>query len=184
MSRIGKQPIVVPKGVTVTIDGCSVAVKGPKGELSRVLSPLVRVSQVEGELLVERVDDERQSRAQHGLSRTLVSNMVEGVTKGYEEILSMLGVGYKAQLQGKSLLINIGFSHPVLREPPAGIAFDVEVGKGSTRLFVRGIDKQLVGQTAAEIRAIRPPEPYKGKGIRYENEVVRKKMGKAGKSGK
>lgn len=184
MSRIGKQPIPVPKGVTVTIDGAHVAVKGPKGELSRDLNPLIRVRQVEGQLLVERPDDARESRSLHGLTRTLVANMVTGVTNGYEKILHMIGVGYKAQVQGSALQINIGYSHPVLREPPSGIEFGVEAGKGVTRLFVRGIDKQLVGQTAAELRSIRPPEPYKGKGIRYADEVVQKKMGKAGKTGK
>jgi large subunit ribosomal protein L6 len=184
MSRIGKQPIPVPKGVTVQIDGSRISVKGPKGELSRELVPDIRVRQVDGQLLVERPSDERAHRSLHGLTRTLVNNMVVGVSTGFEKALTMIGVGYKAQLEGKALLINIGFSHPVRREPPAGIEFGVEPGKGQTRLVVRGIDKQLVGQMAAELRGIRPPEPYKGKGIRYEKETVVRKMGKAGKTGK
>lgn len=184
MSRIGKQPISLPKGVTVAIDGSSVRVKGPKGELHREVSSEMRVRQVEGQILVERPSDERTHRALHGLTRTLVNNMVVGVSSGFEKALSMIGVGYKAQLQGKALLINIGYSHPVLREPPAGIEFTVEQGKGVVRLVVKGVDKQLVGQTAAEIRSIRPPEPYKGKGIRYENEKVLRKVGKTGKTGK
>ena len=184
MSRIGKLPIPVPKGVTITIDGARVQVKGPKGELCRDISPDIVVRQVDGQLLVERPSDERTHRSLHGLTRTLVNNMVVGVSNGFEKALTMIGVGYKAQLQGSNLLINIGYSHPVLRVPPTGIEFGVEPGKGTTRLIVKGIDKQLVGQTAAEIRGIRPPEPYKGKGIRYENEKVLRKMGKAGKTGK
>ncbi|MBM3464595.1 MAG: 50S ribosomal protein L6, partial [Armatimonadetes bacterium] len=175
MSRIGKQPIPVPSGVTVTIDGSHVKVKGPKGELARTLNSLISVRQAGSEILVERPNDERQARSLHGLTRTLVSNMVEGVTKGFERELQMIGVGYKAQLQGNDLLINIGYSHPVLRTPPAGISFRVEPGKGVTKLFVQGIDRQVVGQTAAELRAIRPPEPYKGKGIRYADETIIKK---------
>jgi large subunit ribosomal protein L6 len=184
MSRIGKLPIPVPKDVQVILNGNHIDVKGPKGRLSRDLHPTIRVRQVDGQLLVERPSDEGPHRALHGLTRTLVANMIEGVTKGYEKALQMIGVGYRAALQGKALNIQIGYSHPVLKEPPAGIEFGVEVAKGSTRLVVRGIDKQLVGQTAAELRSIRPPEPYKGKGIRYENEVVQRKMGKAGKTGK
>jgi large subunit ribosomal protein L6 len=184
MSRIGKLPIAVPKGVEIKIEGNKVSVKGPKGSLSRELHPLIRVRQLDGQILVERPDDERQSRSLHGLTRTLVNNMVVGVTTGFEKNLSMIGVGFKAALQGKALQINIGYSHPVLREPPAGIEFAVEPGKGTTKIIVKGIDKQLVGQTAAELRSIRPPEPYKGKNIRYENENVIRKMGKAGKTGK
>ena len=184
MSRIGKQPIPLPKSVQVTQDANHITVRGPKGELERTLPAVIRVRQVEGQILVERPSDEREHRALHGLTRTLVNNMVQGVTTGYQKALTMVGVGYKAQLQGTALLINIGYSHPVLREPPAGIQFGVEIGKGSTRLIVSGIDKQLVGQTAAEIRAIRPPEPYKGKGIQYENEKILRKLGKAGKTGK
>lgn len=184
MSRIGKQPIPVPKDVNINLDGAHIAVKGPKGLLERDLPEAMRVRQVEGQVLVERPSDERTHRALHGLTRTLVNNMVEGVTKGFEKRLMMIGVGYKAALQGKNLQIQIGFSHPVLVEPREGIEFGVEVQKGSTRLIIKGIDKQRVGQTAAEIRGIRPPEPYKGKGIRYEDEVVQRKMGKAGKTGK
>ena len=184
MSRIGKQPIPVPKDVNITLDGSHIAVKGPKGSLERVLPASMVVRQVEGQILVERPSDEREHRSLHGLTRTLVNNMVEGVTKGFEKRLMMLGVGYKAQMQGASMQIAIGFSHPVIVEPPVGIEFGVEVQKGSTRLIVKGIDKQRVGQVAAEIRSIRPPEPYKGKGIRYEDEIVQRKMGKAGKTGK
>jgi len=184
MSRIGKLPIPVPKGVTVTIDGTHITVKGPKGQLERDLHSAIRVRQADGQILVERPSDEREHRSLHGLTRTLVANMVEGVEKGFIKTLQMIGVGYKATLQGKALNIQIGYSHPVLREPPAGISFEVEPAKGVTSLKVLGIDKQLVGQTAAELRSIRPPEPYKGKGIRYADEVIVKKMGKAGKTGK
>lgn len=184
MSRIGKHPIPVPKGVQVAVDGHRVTVSGPKGKLVRDLHPDIRVRQMDGQILVERPSDERTHRALHGLTRTLVNNMVMGVTAGFEKALAMIGVGYKAQMQGKAMLINIGYSHPVLREPPPGVEFAVEPGKGQTRLVVRGIDKELVGQTAAELRGIRPPEPYKGKGIRYENEKVQRKEGKAGKTSK
>jgi len=184
MSRIGKLPIAVPKDVKVTVDGRRVEVQGPRGSLAREVHPEMRVRCVDGQIIVERPSDERSMRALHGLTRTLLFNMVLGVTSGFERTLQMIGVGYKATLQGKTLQIQIGFSHAVLREPPNGVEFGVEAGKGMTRLFVRGIDKQLVGQTAAELRAIRPPEPYKGKGIRYENEVVARKMGKAGKTAK
>ena len=176
MSRIGKLPIAVPSGVDVAIDGGTVTVKGPKGQLSRVISERIAIERAADELLVTRGDDERQSRALHGLTRSLVANMVTGVTDGYQKSLEIVGVGYRASLKGNDLEILVGYSHPVLYPAPDGIAFEVPV---PTRIVVRGIDKEQVGQVAAEIRRIRKPEPYKGKGIRYEGEVVRRKAGKA-----
>jgi large subunit ribosomal protein L6 len=178
MSRIGKRPISVPDKVTVTIDGQSVLVKGPKGELSRVLPSEVEVSQDEKTVLVTRRDDSRVARQRHGLCRTLVANMVEGVSQGFQRKLEIQGVGYRAAVQGKNLNLSMGYSHPVLIEPPDGIQFAVE---NNTNVTVTGIDKEIVGNTAARIRAVRPPEPYKGKGIRYSGEVVKRKAGKAGK---
>ncbi|ABA20329.1 LSU ribosomal protein L6P [Trichormus variabilis ATCC 29413] len=181
MSRIGKRPITVPAKVQVTIDGTKVVVKGPKGELSRELPVNVSVSQ-EGETLqVTRRDETRTSRQLHGLSRTLVANMVEGVSQGFQRRLEIQGVGYRAQVQGRNLILNMGYSHQVQIEPPDGIQFAVE---NNTNVIVSGYDKEIVGNTAAKIRAVRPPEPYKGKGIRYAGEVVRRKAGKTGKGGK
>ncbi|AFY43203.1 50S ribosomal protein L6 [Nostoc sp. PCC 7107] len=181
MSRIGKRPITIPAKVQITIDGTKVVVKGPKGELSRDLPVHVTVSQ-EGETLqVVRKDDSRTSRQMHGLSRTLVANMVEGVSQGFQRRLEIQGVGYRAQVQGRNLVLNMGFSHQVNIEPPDGIQFAVE---GNTNVIVSGYDKEIVGNTAAKIRAVRPPEPYKGKGIRYAGEVVRRKAGKTGGKGK
>ncbi|MBD2450426.1 MAG: 50S ribosomal protein L6 [Nostoc sp. TH1S01] len=181
MSRIGKRPITIPAKVQVTIDGTKVVVKGPKGELSRDLPVHVTVSQ-EGETLqVVRKDDSRTSRQMHGLSRTLVANMVEGVSQGFQRRLEIQGVGYRAQVQGRNLVLNMGFSHQVQIEPPDGIQFAVE---NNTNVIVSGYDKEIVGNTAAKIRAVRPPEPYKGKGIRYAGEVVRRKAGKTGGKGK
>lgn len=178
MSRIGKLPIDIPNKVTVTIDGQHVAVKGPKGELDRVLPDEVLVAQ-EGETLrVERRDDSRPARQRHGLSRTLVANMVEGVSKGFEKRLQIQGVGYRAQVQGRNLILNVGYSKPVEIVPPQGIQLVVE---NNVNVTVSGINKEIVGNTAAKIRAVRPPEVYKGKGIRYAGEVVRRKAGKAGK---
>jgi large subunit ribosomal protein L6 len=178
MSRIGKKPIPVPKNVTVSIDGQSVKVKGPKGELARVLPDEVVLAQ-DGELVtVTRRDETRAARQRHGLCRTLIANMVEGVSQGFSKRLEIQGVGYRAAVQGKTLNLSMGFSHPVNIEPPAGITFAVE---GTTNVIISGIDKEVVGNTAATIRAVRPPEPYKGKGIRYAGEVVRRKAGKAGK---
>jgi large subunit ribosomal protein L6 len=177
MSRIGKRPITVPAKVTVTIEGQTVTVKGPKGELSHTL-PTKISAVLDGETLnVNRVDDSRVARQLHGLSRTLVSNMVEGVSKGFERKLEIQGVGYRAAVQGRNLNLAMGYSHPVNIEPPPGITFAVE---GTTNVTVSGIDKEVVGNTAAKIRAVRPPEPYKGKGIRYAGEVVRRKVGKTG----
>ncbi|NLJ72215.1 MAG: 50S ribosomal protein L6 [Syntrophomonadaceae bacterium] len=177
MSPIGKKPISLPKGVEVKKDGSLVTVKGPKGALTKDLPAEINIEQVENELILTRPSDEKDHRALHGLTRSLLSNMVEGVTNGYEKKLELVGVGYRAQLQGSKLVINIGFSHPVELDPPEGIEFEVPA---VTRITVKGIDKQLVGNTAAHIRAIRKPEPYKGKGIKYENEIIRRKAGKAG----
>ncbi|NIH82675.1 MULTISPECIES: 50S ribosomal protein L6 [Amycolatopsis] len=179
MSRIGKQPITVPSGVEVTIDGQNISVKGPKGTLSHTVAEPIRVERGEdGALLVKRPDDERESRALHGLTRTLVNNLVVGVTEGYEKKLEIHGVGYRVQAKGSDLEFALGYSHPVLIEAPEGITFKVET---PTRFSVSGIDKQKVGQIAAVIRRLRRPDPYKGKGLRYEGERIRRKVGKTGK---
>jgi large subunit ribosomal protein L6 len=178
VSRIGKQPIPVPSGVEVAIDGPSVSVKGPRGELSSTFSEMIAIKLEDGEIIVTRPDDSREARSLHGLTRTLVSNMVTGVSEGYSKNLEIVGVGYRAALKGKDLELALGFSHPVLVKPEDGIEFEVPQ---PTRITVKGIDKQRVGQVAAEIRAWRKPEPYKGKGIRYEGEYVRRKLGKAAK---
>ena len=175
MSRIGRAPIPVPDGVTVEIKGQSVAVKGPKGALEHTVIEPIRVAEVDGVLVVSRPTDRAPHRSLHGLSRTLVANMVQGVTRGFEKRLDIIGVGYRAQLRGETLEIAVGFSHPVTIPPPPGISFEVPA---PTHIIVRGIDKQAVGQIAAQIRGVRPPEPYKGKGIRYADEVVRRKVGK------
>lgn len=178
MSRIGKRPIPVPKNVTVTITDQSVAVKGPKGELARVLPAEVEVVQEGETVLVNRRNDSRVARQRHGLCRTLVANMVEGVSQGFQRRLEIQGVGYRAQVQGRNLILSVGYSHPVQIEPPDGIQFAVE---NNTNVVVTGINKEIVGNTAAKVRAARPPEPYKGKGIRYAGEVIRRKAGKTGK---
>ena len=178
MSRIGKLPITVPGGVDVQIAGKQVTVKGPQGTLSQSIPGAITVRQEDGQLLVERPDDGRENRALHGLARSLVANMVEGVTKGYRKDLEIHGVGYRVQAQGKDLVFSLGFSHPVPVKAPEGIAFEVST---PTRLAVKGIDKQQVGQVAAEIRGLRKPDPYKGKGVRYAGEVIRRKAGKTGK---
>jgi large subunit ribosomal protein L6 len=180
MSRIGRRPIPIPAGVQVAIDGRAVTVSGPKGSLSRELVPEVRLVQEDGSLRVERPADDKRSRALHGLSRTLVANMVTGVTTGYRKGLEITGVGYRAQKVGEKLQLNLGYSHPIEIEPPEGISFEVE---NPTRLAVVGIDKELVGLVAARVRATRKPEPYKGKGVHYAGEVIRRKAGKAGKIG-
>ncbi len=177
MSRIGKKPIELPAGVTAQIDAGKITVTGPKGALSQDIPGEITISQDGDTLVVARPNDNKQNRAFHGLVRSLVANMVQGVSGGFERKLELVGVGYRAQLQGKKLVMNIGFSHPVEIEPPEGIEFEVPA---VTRITVKGIDKQLVGNTAAHIRAIRKPEPYKGKGIKFENEVVRRKAGKSG----
>ena len=180
MSRIGRLPITVPQGVDVTLEGERITVKGPRGELSRELVREMRVVREDGLLRVERPNDEKRSRALHGLTRTLVANMVIGVTEGYRKGLEITGVGYRAQLVGQKLQLNLGYSHPIEIDPPGGITFEVET---PTRLAVSGIDKELVGHVAARVRATRKPEPYKGKGVRYAGEVIRRKAGKAGKIG-
>ena len=179
MSRIGKAPITVPSGVEVKTSANSITVKGPKGSLTRELVGGISVRQEENTLLIERPNDERQSRSLHGLSRALVNNMVVGVTDGFVKELEIVGVGYRAELKGPSALrLNLGFSHPVDVAAPDGVTFEVPV---QTRIIIKGIDKELVGQVAANIRSIRKPEPYKGKGVRYLNERVLRKAGKAGK---
>jgi large subunit ribosomal protein L6 len=182
MSRIGLKPITVPSGVTVDIaDDNVVTVKGPKGELTSSFSPILTLAKEDGVVTVARENNEREQRSLHGLTRTLLNNMVVGVTQGYRKDLEIQGVGYRAAMDGKSLVLTVGFSHPVRMTPPEGITFGVE---GNVRLSVQGIDKQAVGEEAARIRRVRPPEPYKGKGIRYAGEIVRRKAGKAGKAGK
>jgi large subunit ribosomal protein L6 len=179
MSRIGRAPITVPSGVEVTLDDRRVTVKGPRGTLARVLPPDITVDQGDGVLLVKRPDDEREHRALHGLTRSLVNNMVVGVTQGFQKDLEIVGVGYRAVAQGPSTLeLALGFSHAVRVEAPEGITFEVPA---PTRITVRGNDKEAVGQVAANIRKLRKPEPYKGKGVRYAGEVVRRKAGKAAK---
>jgi large subunit ribosomal protein L6 len=175
MSRIGKRPIEIPDGVTVEIGEGVVSVRGPKGELSQSVSPAMRIEQSNRTVTVERPSDRGEHRALHGLTRTLVANMVEGVTNGFEKRLEIQGVGYRARLQGKALEMTLGYSHPVSVSPPDGIEFEVPQ---PTEVVVRGIDKQLVGETAARVRKQRPPEPYKGKGVRYSGEYVRRKVGK------
>lgn len=178
MSRIGKKPISLPNGVSVTVEqGNTVHVKGPKGELSQKIHDDMKVSVVDNVVTVERPTDEANHRALHGLSRSLIQNMVIGVSEGYKKELEIVGVGYRAQKQGKKLVLNMGFSHPVEMEEPQGITFEVP---SPTQIVVNGIDKQLVGETAANVRKVRPPEPYKGKGIRYSDEYVRRKEGKTG----
>ena len=178
MSRIGKLPVPVPSGVDVSIDGNAVTVKGPKGTLSHELARPITIEQEDGTLVLGRVDDQRESRALHGLSRSLVANMVTGVTAGFEKTLEIVGVGYRVTARGGDLEFALGFSHPVIITAPEGIAFEVQT---PTRFIVRGIDKQKVGEVAANIRKLRRPDPYKGKGVRYQGEVVRRKVGKAGK---
>jgi len=175
MSRIGKKAVAIPAGVTVTLDGQTVAVKGPKGQLSWTVVDEIVVSQEAGQVSFAPRDDSQRARAMWGLSRTLVANMVQGVTKGYEEVLELVGVGYRAAMKGQALSIQLGFSHDVDVPPPAGISFAVPK---QTEIRISGIDKQMVGETAARIRKIRPPEPYKGKGVRYAGEKVRRKEGK------
>ncbi len=178
MSRIGRLPIDIPAGVSVTISGQNVAVKGPKGELALVVANPIQAKVEESQVLVTRPDDERASRSLHGLTRTLIANQIVGVTEGYTKGLEIVGTGYRVAQKGNSLEFALGFSHPVIVEAPEGITFAVE---GNTKITVAGIDKQAVGEVAANIRKIKKPEPYKGKGIRYAGEVVRRKAGKAGK---
>jgi large subunit ribosomal protein L6 len=175
MSRIGRKPIELPSSVSVSIDPGRVMVNGPLGSLTQQVPARMKIEQGDGEILVTRPTERGEDRALHGLTRTLVANMVEGVTRGFEKRLEIQGVGYRAALRGTSLELNVGYSHSVVIEPRAGISFEVPV---PTQIVVKGVDKQMVGQTAAEIRSVRKPEPYKGKGIRYEGEYVRRKVGK------
>jgi large subunit ribosomal protein L6 len=175
MSRIGRKPVELPSGVMVSISAGRVQVNGPLGELTQDVPSRMQIEKTDSEILVTRPTERGEDRALHGLTRTLIANMVEGVTKGFEKHLEIQGVGYRAQLKGTDLELAVGFSHPVLVKPRKGITFDVP---GPTQVVVKGIDKQMVGQTAAEIRKVRPPEPYKGKGIRYRDEQVRRKVGK------
>ena len=178
MSRIGKLPVAIPSGVDVTIDGQSITVKGPKGTLSHVVAEPITVAQEDGSIVVSRPDDERQNKALHGLSRTLVANMITGVTQGYVKKLEISGVGYRVTAKGSNLEFALGYSHPITVEAPEGITFKVDT---PTRYQVEGIDKQKVGEVAANIRKLRKPDPYKAKGVKYEGEVIRRKVGKAGK---
>jgi large subunit ribosomal protein L6 len=179
MSRIGRKPISVPNGVTVTVDGSTVKVKGPKGELSRTFEPSMKVRVENNEVLIERPNDDKRERALHGLTRALIANMVTGVTEGFKKTLEIVGVGYRAEKKGKNLVVSVGYSHPVNYPEPAGITLSTPA---PTTIVIEGVDKQKVGQVAAELREFRPPEPYKGKGIRYQGEQVRRKAGKtAGK---
>ncbi|WP_349902522.1 50S ribosomal protein L6 [Parafrigoribacterium humi] len=178
MSRIGRLPIDIPAGVDVKVDGSAVTVKGPKGELGLTVASPIEVKLEDGQVLVTRPDDERESRSLHGLTRTLIQNQIIGVTEGYSKGLEIVGTGYRVAAKGNSLEFALGFSHSITVDPPAGITFAVE---GNTKLTVHGIDKQAVGEAAANIRKLRKPEPYKGKGVRYAGEVVRRKAGKAGK---
>lgn len=180
MSRIGRKPIVIPEKVNIEIGkNNKVTVKGPKGELTRTFSPDMTIEMKDGQVVISRPTDQRHHRALHGLTRALLANMVTGVSQGYVKELEMTGVGYRAVMKGNALDLSLGFSHPVVIEPPEGISFEVE--KGGRAFSVKGIDKELVGEIAAEIRAMRPPEPYKGKGISYRGEYIRRKAGKAGK---
>jgi large subunit ribosomal protein L6 len=178
MSRIGKQPVTIPAGVEVKIDGHIVNVKGPKGELTREFNPMMTIKQEGDEIIVTRPDDSREARSLHGLTRTLIHNMVVGVSEGFSKKLELVGVGYRASLKGKDLEMSLGFSHPVKVTPPEGIVFEVP---SQTEILVKGASKEQVGQVAADVRAWRKPEPYKGKGIRYAGEHVRRKLGKAAK---
>jgi large subunit ribosomal protein L6 len=179
MSRVGKNPITIPQGVEVRIERSRVSVKGPKGELSRELDPEMKIEQTDGQVLVTRPSEQPRHRAMHGLTRTLIANMVTGVSTGFTKTLELQGVGYRAQMQGRDLVLAVGYSHPVQVPPPEGIDFAVE---GTSKITVSGINREHVGQAAADVRKIRPPEPYKGKGIRYTGEYVRRKAGKAGKA--
>ena len=175
-------PVVIPTGVQIELKGSNVSVKGPKGELKRTFSPLVGIAMENGEIVISRNSDLPAERALHGTTRAVLANMIHGVSAGFERVLEIEGVGYRAEMNGKNLVLNMGYSHPVEMEPPAGISFDVE--QKARLVFVRGFDKELVGQTAANVRSVRPPEPYHGKGLHYLGEKIRHKAGKAGKAAK
>ena len=182
MSRIGRLPVAVPNGVQVNVQGSDVHVKGPKGELKRTFSPLVDIALEDGHVVIKRKSEDPKERALHGTTRAIIANMVHGVSSGFTTVLEVDGVGYRAELQGKDLALFVGYSHPVKIEPPAGISFEVD--QKTRQIKVNGYDRELVGQTASEIRRVRPPEPYHGKGIRYAGEKIRRKAGKAGKGAK
>ena len=180
MSRIGKKPIPIPNKVQVTLDGSAVTVKGPKGELSHKFPPDISIAQADGQIVVTRPTDQKRHRALHGMTRALINNMVIGVSEGFERVLTIEGVGYRAEMEGKTLVLYLGYSHNIPVEPPPNVEFVVE--ERGRVIRIRGIDKQVVGELAANIRKMRPPEPYKGKGVRYEGEQIRRKAGKAGKA--
>jgi large subunit ribosomal protein L6 len=181
VSRIGRMPVPIPDAVTVKVDGVQVRIKGPKGELTQTFRPEMKIEVKDGAIVIDRPSDEPKMRALHGLTRALINNMVLGVSQGFEKVLQVEGVGYRPEMNGKDLVLQVGYSHPVRVVPRDGIEFEIE--ERARLIHVKGIDKQVVGQVAAEIRKIRPPEPYKGKGIRYQGEYVRRKAGKAGKVG-
>jgi large subunit ribosomal protein L6 len=180
VSRIGRLPVVIPAGVQVDVDGSNVRVKGPKGEMQRTFSRVIGIEMENGQINVKRSSNAPDQRALHGTTRAILANMVHGVSAGFERILEIEGVGYRAELNGKNLVLYMGYSHPVEMEPPTGITFDVD--QKTRQVFVRGFDKELVGQVAVNIRSVRPPEPYHGKGLRYQGEKIRRKAGKAGKA--
>jgi large subunit ribosomal protein L6 len=182
MSRIGRLPVAVPNGVQVNVQGSDVHVKGPKGELKRSFPPMIEIGMEDGHVVVKRKSDDAAERALHGTTRAIIANMIRGVSTGFEVLLQVEGVGYRAELKGKDLALFVGYSHPVAVEPPAGISFEVD--QKTRQIKVLGYDREVVGQTAAEIRRVRPPEPYHGKGIRYVGEKIRRKAGKAGKGAK
>ncbi len=182
MSRIGRLPVAIPNGVQVNVQGSEVHVKGPKGEMKRSFSPQMEIAMDDGHVVIKRKSDEAAERALHGTTRAVIANMVRGVSTGFNVVLAIEGVGYRAELQGKDLALFVGYSHPVKMEPPAGISFEVDLK--TRQIKVLGYDREVVGQTAAEIRRVRPPEPYHGKGIRYLGEKIRRKAGKAGKGAK
>ena len=180
MSRVGRMPIIIPTGVQVEIAGTNVDVKGPKGEMKRAFSPLIGIAMEKDQIVITRKSDHPAERALHGTTRAVLANMVNGVSAGFERILEIEGVGYRAEMNGKNLVLYMGYSHPVEMEPPVGISFDVD--QKARQVFVRGFDKELVGQIAANVRKVRPPEPYHGKGLHYLGEKIRRKAGKAGKA--
>lgn len=180
MSRVGRLPVQIPQGVEIEVKGTSVRVKGPKGEMSHTFPPVISIEKEDGQVNISRKSDEKFHRSMHGTARAVIQNMVTGVSEGFEKFLEIQGVGYRAEMKGKNLVLSVGYSHPVEMEPPAGVTF--EVLERNNIIRVAGYDKQVVGQIAAEIRGVRPPEPYKGKGIRYRGEYVRRKAGKAGKA--
>jgi large subunit ribosomal protein L6 len=182
VSRVGRMPVVIPTGVQVEINGTHVGVKGPKGELKRAFSPSIGIAMENGQIVITRNSDQPAERALHGTTRAVLANMIHGVSAGFERVLEIEGVGYRAEMNGKNLVLYMGYSHPVEVEPPAGISFDVDLK--ARQVFVRGFDKELVGQIAANVRNVRPPEPYHGKGLHYLGEKIRRKAGKAGKAAK